>query len=299
MRRSIPMQLAILSMSLLLAWLSFRLAPNASADEPKVDEEKKAAKERKERYEKWMREYSEGTTINLVGEGKEAGQTAKLAAQPVFRYSGDNIFADNATLWVWTHDARPVAFQKIEVNNIGGQQQWTICFGSVYEGLFDVHWPSGRHFSSRAPGVEFRPIPEAAAPSDDAKARTRQLKKLKDRFTGRVDGHGPRGVIKYDLKPLPTPIFEYADPKTGLPLGAVFSLVNHDKGELNPVFLLLLEAKSDGDGKLRWEYAARRLTIWSARLLLDEKEVFSLPIVQINDQVHDDWTFYMLPRDFE
>jgi hypothetical protein len=269
------------------------------ADEPeKKDAEKSEAKERKARYLKWMREYSEGTTIRLASPGPGTEPTAELVAQPIFRYSGD-VYADDATLWVWTHNARPVAFQKVEVNNIGGSPKWTICFGSAFEDLLDVSWPGDRRFAARAPGVKFRPIPEAAAPSDKAKTRTAQIKSLKDRFTGQIAGWGPKGRIEYDLRPIPTPIFEYADPVSKMPLGAVFSLVNHEGGELTPVFLLSIEARTDSDGKLRWEYASRRLTIWKANLKLDDTEVVSLPLVDVDDQVHDDWTFYMLVRSFD
>ncbi len=165
--------------------------------------------------------------------------------------------------------------------------------------MLDVRWQGDRQFSTRAPGVTFLPIPKAAPPAETARTRTAQLKTLKDRFTGRVTGWGPKGKIDYNLRPIPTPIFEYADPVTKLPRGAVFSLVNHEGGELTPVFLLLIEVRNDGDGKLRWEYASRRMTIWSAILRMDDVQVSSLPLVDIEDQVHDDWTFYLLERNFK
>jgi len=245
-----------------------------------------------------MRDYSEGTTIELADADRGNDAKVKLVPQPIFRYSSD-VFADDAMLWVWTHRERPIAFQKVEVNNIGGKPKWTICFGSTYEGLFDVSWPSDRRFTARTPGVKFQPIPDAPRPADNVKTRTAQLKALKDRFTGHVAGWGPKGRIDYDLECLPKPLFEYADPASKLPQGAVFSLVNHDGGNLTPIFLLLLEARPDRDAKLRWEFAFRRLTIWSARLRLDKTEVANLPLVEVDDQIHDDWTFYFLDRAFE
>jgi hypothetical protein len=301
MQRSIRLRTIVVVLAVEFAgWLPGRGAParEAKADDPTTKVEQQEAKARKARYSSWMREYSEETAIELVDADPESDRKVKLVPQPIFRYSSD-VFADDATLWVWTHHDRPIAFQKVEVNNIGGKPKWTICFGSTYEGLFEVRWPGERRFKARAPGVAFRPIPDAAPPGGNAKTRTAQLKGLKDRFTGHVAGWGPKGRIEYDLDCLPKPLFEYADPVAKLPLGAVFSLVNHDGGNLTPIFLLLVEARPDRDGKLRWEYAFRRLTIWSARLRLDQTEVANLPLVEVDDQIHDDWTFYFLDRDFE
>lgn len=85
----------------------------------------------------------------------------------------------------------------------------------------------------------------------------------------------------------------------GPALATFFNLVNHDRGELNPVLLLLLEARADEAGNPRWEYASRRLTIWSTSLRLDGHEVSYSPIVRMADEVQKDWTFFFLPRDFE
>lgn len=276
------------------AGLTFALAGDADAD-------KQAAQERKEKYETWMREFAEGTRIRIRSPGVTENE-AQVVARPIFRYSGDNIHADDATLWVWTHRARPVAFQKIEVNNIPhilNGRSWTICFGSTCDSLFDVTWPGGRKYSTRVPGAVFRPVPDAAAPADLAKTRNRQLKSLKDRFTGYTHGPAPKGPADYELKPLPTPVFEYDDPESKLPLGAVFNMVNHERGELNPILLLLIEARRAPDGKLRWEYASRRLGMWSATLKLDGEKVSFAPVVAMTDPIQDDWTFYFIPRDFD
>lgn len=170
------------------AGLNFALAGDANA-------EKQAAQERKGKYETWMREFAEGMRIRIQSPDAIENE-AKVVARPIFRYSGDNIHADDATLWVWTHQARPVAFQKIEVNNIP-------------------------------------------------------------------------------------------------------HMVNHERVELNPILLLLIEARRAPDGKLRWEYASRRLGIWSATLKLDGEKVSFAPVVAMTDQVQDDWTFYFMPREFD
>ena len=77
---------------------------------------------------------------------------------PVFRYSDEERFIPDATLWVWTRDARPIAFQKVEGNNYGGGQAWTICFASLSKDLISVKWSNGRKYLSRTPGVEFKAL---------------------------------------------------------------------------------------------------------------------------------------------
>lgn len=301
MHRFASAQTIVRRVILVLVLAGTASAPLAAALADDAEAEKKAAQELKEKYEKWMREFAEGVRIRIRSPDAAENQ-AKVVARPIFRYSGDNIHADDATLWVWTFQSRPVAFQKIEVNNIPhilDGRSWTICFGSTCENLFDVTWPGGRKYSTRIPGAVFRPIPSAAAPADDARTRSRQLKSLKDRFTGYTLGPAPKGPADYELKPLPTPIFDYDDPESKLPLGAVFNMVNHERGELNPILLLLIEARQGPDGKLGWHYASRRLGMWSATLKLDGEKVSFSPVVAMSDQIQDDWTFYFMARDFD
>src|SRR5262245_8718058 len=136
----------------------FQPASRAALADDTDDDEKQEAQARKERYTNWMRTYAEGTNIRLQGKGDEQKQTAELVPNPVFRYSDEQRAIPDATLWVWTRNARPVAFQKVEGNNHGGGQMWTICFASLSEGLLRVRWPGEREYASRKPGVHFDPI---------------------------------------------------------------------------------------------------------------------------------------------
>ncbi len=267
----------------------------ARADDPSDETEKQAAQARKERYTNWMRMYAEGTHIKLAGKDKnpEEAQLAELVPNPVFRYSDEERLIPDATLWVWTCDARPAAFQKVEGNN-QGRPKWTICFASLSEGLIDVDWPmAGRKYAARKPGVTFSPIPRAEVPADNPRARTAQLKALQQRFTARlnVDREGKGGA---ETRTIAKPIFDYADPQTKLPLGAIFGMTSTGT---NPDLLLLIEARPDGDGKLRWEYAHARMTSASVRMRLDDAEIWAEE--GVSDAAFENWIFYFLPRDFQ
>ena len=266
------------------------------ADDLVVDPDKHEAQARKERYTNWMRKYAEGTKIKILGASEprsDKEQLAELFPNPVFRYSDEQRFIPDATLWVWTRDARPVAFQKVEGNNHGGGQAWTICFASLSEGLISVDWPMNRKYVARTPGVAFSPIPGAEAPTDNPRVRTAQLKSLKERFTGRlsVNEDGTGGA---ETRTMPKPIFEYADPETKLPRGAIFGMTSTGT---NPDLLLLIEARPDSDGKLRWEYAHARMTSNSVRVRLDDTEVWAEESVAA--AAFENWTYYFLHRDFK
>jgi hypothetical protein len=242
-----------------------------------------------------MRDFAESTAIRLAAGNGEPEQTAKLVPNPVFRYSDEERFIPDATLWVWTRDARPVAFQKVEGNNHGGGQMWTICFASLSDGLLNVRWPLARpphEYAARTPGVTFKPIPKADPPAETARKRTVQLRALKDRFSGRL-GVNDQGKGGAETRTMAKPIFEYADPESKLPLGAIFGLSSTGT---NPDLLLLIEARRDEAGAWRWEYAHARMTSASLRVRLDDDEVWAEG--NATPGALDNWIYYFLRRDF-
>src|SRR5260370_1766730 len=115
-------RLTRLIFAVLLVSATAALAPlvrDVSGDDQDDEIQKEEMKRRKERYTNWMREYSKDTTVRVKMPGDDDEATADLVPTPVFRYSSQ-VIADDATLWIWTRDARPVALQKVEVNNFGG-----------------------------------------------------------------------------------------------------------------------------------------------------------------------------------
>jgi hypothetical protein len=295
MRLFHPFRVTSLATSMLfLVAVAVQLMSPCCAVADDQDEQIQEAKRRKERYTNWMREFTKDTTVRVTMPGEDEAATAELTPTPVFRYSSE-IIADDATLWLWTLKERPVALQKVEVNNYGGQWKWTICFGSVSQGLVTARWRGERTYAATAPGVTYRPIPRADAPSERAKARTAQMKTLKSRFSGLTgfDADAKGGV---EMTPITTPLYEYADQESKLPLGAIYSMVN-SKGALNPGFLLILEARPTGDRKWRWEYGSVRLGTGQVLLRLDDAEVWRQEPAK--GMIFDNWTYYFLRRDFE
>jgi hypothetical protein len=242
----------------------------------------------KDRIREWMQSYAEGTTVAVLTAA--GAQPAEMVAEPVFRYSDVPREIPDATLWVWTRNGRPVAFQKVEVNAWQGTSQWTICYASLADELIETRWPQRGIFKSTEPGVVFKTVPEAPAPAARALQRTLQIKTLKDRFSGSIE----QGNGEYEpIRVLPTPIFQYTDPDTKLPLGAIFAMTSTGT---NPDVLLLLDARPDSDGNLRWHYGIARLTSAGHQVKLGDTVVWDDPSVPTNNPVFETWTFYFLRR---
>ncbi len=115
-------------------WVSatwFVVLVSLAVGQERADEKDAQNAKRKERTEKllaWTREFVKETRVAVRAAGSE--RVAELKAEPVMRYSDEPRFISDATLWVWTLNSRPVAIQKVEVNDLVAVPLWTICFGS-------------------------------------------------------------------------------------------------------------------------------------------------------------------------
>lgn len=279
------MSLAMKKLSLTFV-LSLLLGGLISADDDKEAQVAKR-KERAEKLLKFSRTFSENARVAVLANGKE--QAGELKAEPVMRYSDEPRFISDATLWVWSVNSRPVAIQKVEVNDLVAIPLWTICFGSFAETNVEVKWSSGHTFKSKEPGWVFEPIPEAEPPSDRAAARSLQMRALSRRFSGDVSPVTQKS--KVEMRLLPKPIYEYSDPETKLPIGAVFSLASNGT---NPTIFLAIEARRDREGRLGWYHAHTRMTSDPGALRLDEKQIWEFQEVK-----HENWIHFFLRRDID
>lgn len=279
------MSLIVQRFSLALV-LSLLLGGMASSD----DEKEAQAAKRKDRSEKLLnfsRTYSENTRVVVHANGKE--QVGELKVEPVMRYSDEPRFISDATLWVWSVNSRPVAIQKVEVNDLVAVPLWTICFGSFSESNLEVTWSSGQTFQSKEPGWVFEPIADADAPAERAAARSLQMRALSRRFSGDVFPVTQKS--KVEMRLLPKPLYEYFDPETKLPVGAIFSLASNGT---NPTIFLAIEARRDKDGRLGWYHAHTRMTSDTGVLRLDDKTIWEFQEVK-----HENWVHFFLRRDID
>jgi hypothetical protein len=239
-----------------------------------------------------MKEYAEKTEVLTPVAADGSQPKATPVPQPIFRYSDEEHRIPDATLWCWTHNNRPVAFQKVEGNNFGGGRQWTVCFASLSEGLITVHWPEGRKHAMTKPGLVFRPIPEAEAPSPNPRLRSVQIRAMKDRFSSRMGNSD--GSSNSESRTIPKPLFEYADPDTKLPIGAAFGMTSTGT---NPNVILVIEARTTATGETRWEYAHARMTGSSVQFRYDDQILWTEKGTSSGDK--GNWIYFFLARSFE
>ena len=237
-----------------------------------------------------MRALAEQTKVQFA----EGGRQPELIKDPAFRYADQPRRFIDATLWVWTDQGRPVAFQKIEAVESGDKRvpHWQYCFASASADLVAAEWSSNRHFSSREPGVTFRPLEEAPAVSKGNAERKRQARELIRKFSARILADPREKDSLQEMRLLTTPLFDYADPKTNEYRGAVFGFSTNGT---NPDLLLLLEVRGEKD-KAAWHFAPARMTIGAVTLRWRDAKVWECEFVYAKDNPFKAWTFFVTAR---
>src|SRR5262245_20700702 len=111
-----------MALRLFFATLVLALIGAISADE--------ATERRREELLKQMRALAEKTRIAIKGSDRQP----EFLKSPIFRYDDQPRRFIDATIWAWTDQGRPVAFQKIEAVEFGDpaapDSTWQYCFAS-------------------------------------------------------------------------------------------------------------------------------------------------------------------------
>lgn len=224
-----------------------------------------------------------------VVKGDRAEEPLKLREEPVFRYSDQPRGFVDATLWVWMHDDRPAAFQKVEMIERGDLRQWGYCLGSFSSEGISVRWPSGREFRTREPGVEFRPLPDAPSIPRNDKAFELVARRTADRFDATME----RSSIKqrYEMQRIARPLLVYWNEADGF-RGAVFGFA---AGTTNPDLFLALESRSKGEGT-GWYFAVLRMTNGDVKLAYQDRGIWEGEQLAGRAEKATRWTFFEEPR---
>lgn len=238
-----------------------------------------------------MRELAEQSVVTFVGDAAD-GQP-RLVDKPVFRYDDQPRRFIDATVWVWTHEGRPVALEKIEarVNARTGVSEWGYCFTSLASQRINVAWDKTRSYQSREPGLHFLPVPGAPAVAETNFARRRQLRELARNFTARILTN-PDTNNSQEMRLLATPLLEYDEVGGNVPKGAVFAFSTNGT---NPDFVLILESRPMAGG-LAWHYAAARLTTGGLTVKHLEQTVWEVPFISHYNPLPT-WAFFETPRE--
>jgi hypothetical protein len=252
-----------------------------AADElrPVADKERE---QRRTRFLEHMRALAVATNVRY----EQGDRQLKLVDSPVFRYDDQPRRFLDATIWAWTDNGRPVAFQKVEAM----PQAWQLCFTSLSNDLLKVEWNDSRRYHTTEPGLAMRPLPDAPNVPARSSRRALELRNLARAFSARI----VEANDSQEMRLLSTPIFEYAEPKTDLLSGAVFGFATNGT---NPDLLLVLEAREEPrQDTTHWYYAAARMTTGGVTVKHRETTVAEFEPAQPRPTAFPTWTFFSIPR---
>ncbi len=218
-----------------------------------------------------MRRLVKEVKVCEVTEGKP-GPPLALRPDPLLRYTNPTLRVIDGTLWAWGERGRPTAVLKLGfIRQEGDPSHWRFRVNVLSPKPIEVEFPDGPTWTSRTPGLELRPLPNAPAPTGSAAQRLAQAKAMARRFSASAKPLNQSGRTQFRL--LTQPIARYSDQAAGLLDGVFFSFVYTN----NPSVLLVLETWSEGAGVSTWRYALVRQGAGEYSALLDGKPVWSVP----------------------
>jgi hypothetical protein len=230
-----------------------------SADPPQDE------KSRAEEFAVFAKREAAAYTISLEG----SDRPLTLQPEPVLKWSNPVVGSIYGDVFIWTDHGRPEAVASIyrfytpPVHR--ANEFHSLAFGplSAKRNGFVVWTPT-------RPGLELKPIPDAAAPSDSASARLRQMRALAQEFTGRQT---TRESVDRDMRLLAQPIYRYENTKGDLLDGGLFVFVVGT----DPEVFLLIEARRPASRVAEWRFGATRMNNVNLRINHRGREVWNVP----------------------
>ena len=259
---------------------------NGAEDDARQQTQQQREQQQRERLLAQMRELAKQTQVRF----QQGDRQPQLVASPVFRYDDKPRHFLDATLWVWTDEGRPVAFEKIEAMDTQ-PAAWQYCFTSGSAQLLTADWQGGRRYRTTEPGIELRPLPDEPAVGAGAAQRKRHARELIRDFSARIltDLADNRTEA---MRLLPRPIYEYSEPESKAFRGAVFGMTTNGT---NPDLLILLEIGGE-EQTLHWNYAVARMTTGGLKVHYRETPVWEADYVSPPTNVFPKWTYFSIPR---
>ncbi len=204
------------------------------------------------------------------------GDTRELAPreEPLLKWSNPVVGEIHGSVFVWLDDGRPVV--------VAAMFKWyspfthmTHEFQSLATEPVSATFDAADVWACPDAGVEWKLVPEAAAPAASAGQRLVQMRRLADGFKGWLIEKGP---TERDLRLLTQPLLRYEGPRAGVQDGGLFGLVV----ATDPELLLLLESRETKDGP-RWHYALARLNHQPMYARYRDAEVWRVDAIKDRD----------------
>lgn len=220
-------------------------------------------------------------------------RSAKLIEEPLFRYSDEQRQIRDATMWVWTVQGRPVSLIKLERYGFPDpRRSWLFNIGSTSSDMIDVKWPFDREYTSKKPGMTFQQLPDGPGAAETKPARLIQLRQLSRRFAATMLG-GATNDTRSEMRLLPTPLYRYVSEADAILDGALFGFSSTGT---NPDAVLAIQLRGPEAKTAAWEFGVTGMTSGGLQMRLDERQVWSQPLLVGRGQVFDTWTWFFSDR---
>lgn len=198
------------------------------------------------------------------GPGGDPDAHYQLATEPVLRFSNPVGKAQDGSIFLWTdHQGRPVIAAQVSLNLKGN---WVHELSSLSSEPLSGKLKAGQSWSTKKPGVEFRPVDGAPVPAQSTAGRLAQMRAICEEF--QVEDNFERQSWQ-QLRLLRKPLLRYGQTGTGLMDGALFAYVL----TTDPEAYLILEAREGKDGPV-WHYAFGAVTFYPVRASRNKEVVF-------------------------
>lgn len=192
-----------------------------------------------------------------------------LQPEPILKWSNPVVGSIYGDVFIWTDHGRPEAVASI-YRFYTPPVHRANEFHSLALGPLSAARNGSVVWTPSRPGLEFKPIPDAAVPADSASARLRQLRALAQEFTGRQT---TREGVDRDMRLLAQPIYRYENTKGDLIDGGLFVFVVGT----DPEVFLLIEASKPASGGTQWRFATTRMNNVNLRINHRGREVWTAP----------------------
>lgn len=223
------------------------------------------AKGNREESLAWLTNQASSYRIRLAD-----NRTADFTKQPLIRFTKVLSEVDDAAMFVWLSNGRPVVAETMLVQRTLGLYHE---FQSLATEPLTAERSGKTVWKPQQAGVTFARIPDSDRPAESPVRRLTQMKTLAERFRAQAIKGPPfyaEGSV-YHLRLLPQPMLRYRDPQHPELEGALFAFCQ----DTDPEAMLLVENRVR-DGQPGWEFAFAAMTGWSVQAFDQDEPVWSI-----------------------
>lgn len=193
-------------------------------------------------------------------------RTFELLPRPLLTWSNPLRSTAAGALYLFTDDGRPAAALCIYPANGALDYEFQSLAAERLVAVQDGHTV----WAPLEAGIEMETFGAVTPPGESQPLRLRQMRNLARRFEAQIAK--PNDAPK-PLRLLSSPLYRYASSEASGKVidGALFAMVH----TTDPEVLLLIEARKDSSGKMRWVYGLGRMSMVPLRVTLEGNEVWT------------------------